>query len=752
MVSDNVISFEQSVDNVRRRVLDARLVPVVAAVRGKLEEILPKLMQDLFEHLDDDLYELADKAASDALQTDYFEALRALRKLRTVIERAFVDGRLRNFDEFWEKRPLESKPKPSSDSFEDSQMELVDDTELEEMLAISSMVSKSDNRFHRDLFALNKRFAAILGGSEIDNAANPIGPKALATGFASALSDWQGKTAIKLLVFKLFDRYVMSFIGGLYDDINDVLVHAGILPKIVQQVRRNPVAPSVQRSRNPQQQEKTTPTDESDGDQAFEGSDVLGLLERLLSVRRGRNGNGQRWSFSDGAAPHLPEVSTNDLLNALSGVQQNALQAAPADLSEVERLQLDLVDLVGRELELGPEGNRTRRLGHADQDMLDIMEMVFDFILGDDNLPEAMKALLGRLQIPLLKVAVLDRNFFANRKHPARVLLNTLARAGVAWTDDGDRSPTSAYGRIETAVTRILSEFRDDPGLFEEVLDEFNQYLDRERRSAEVAEERVGQVKRGQETLELARVRVAELIAAHLKRYQVPGCVIPEAVAQLLNEPWRDVLLLAYLRDGEDSAAWQGASELTDLVLWSVQPKSDQADRQKLLKLIPDLLKRLREGLVNISFDHHRSSVLFKELQACHIAALRGASVAPANPQSLPPEPPKELHKKPSVAAEQDNYQQAAEALQVGQWVEWKRDDDNWVRGKLSWRSEVTGNCIFVSRKGVKLEEMTLAEIAARLRANQARVLQDLEKPLMDRALNAMLEALQRTSPEPQSA
>jgi hypothetical protein len=82
--------------------------------------------------------------------------------------------------------------------------------------------------------------------------------------------------------------------------------------------------------------------------------------------------------------------------------------------------------------------------------------------------------------------------------------------------------------------------------------------------------------------------------------------------------------------------------------------------------------------------------------------------------------------------------------LKVGQWLDWQQDDA-WVRGKLSWRSEVTNNCIFVNRKGMKLAEMSVNEVAALFRASQARVLEDLNTPLMDRALNAMVDALKDT-------
>ena len=101
MVRDNVISFDPGAASGRRRVLDARTHELVAACRTHAVDTLPRLMQELFEHVDDELYQLADKSASDVLQTRYFDAMRELRKLRGQIEQAFITAQMSRFDRFW---------------------------------------------------------------------------------------------------------------------------------------------------------------------------------------------------------------------------------------------------------------------------------------------------------------------------------------------------------------------------------------------------------------------------------------------------------------------------------------------------------------------------------------------------------------------------------------------------------------------------------------------------------------------------
>jgi hypothetical protein len=745
MARDNVVSFDPSLGGGRRRIGDAKVQELVTACRAHLVYTLPRLMQELFEHLDDELYQLADKSASDMLQTRYFDAMRELRKLREPVEQAFQRSQLDAFDAFW----LQSSPSgpQGQGALENAELSLVDDDELEENLAISGMVSKAENRYHRELFALNMRFAQLAGIADLTTRQNPVGPFTLGEGFREAMRQWTGDLGVRLVVFKLFDRYVMGYVGGLYDDINDTLVAAGILPKIVQRVRRNPVAPSVQRARNEASAEggEAYPGLEgmAPGAEEVTQEQVLGMLGQLLAMQRRRQ-TARLYSrllpgWGDSAeVTGLPAVASNELVDALNALQHETAVEAPVSPREIQQLQHEMLLSLGRQLEMGSSEAPTRRLNPVDQDVLDVIGMLFDFILDDGNVPDAMKALIGRLQIPMLKVAVLDRSFFNNKQHPARRLLNTLARAAMGWVDDGDRSAKSLYGRIETAVSRILSDFSDDIGLFAQVFDEFSNFVEREARGAEVAEERVNQITRGQEQLLIARRRVAEV----LNQFRVAQPDMPTAVVNILREGWHDVMLLAFLREGEESTAWQHAYGAVEELIWSVQPKVETADRQRLLKSIPDLLKKLRDGLNNISFDQHRASQLFKDLQACHIAALRGESdnVEFSELDEVVPEGTVPDTGADTVVIDDEFFARAA-ALPVGQWLEWSAEDKR-VRGKLSWRSEVSKKCIFVNRKGMKVAEMSINEVAGLLRSGQAQVLEGVNLPLMDRALDAMVNAL----------
>lgn len=756
MSNNNVISFEHSAEQVQKRARGEAVQHLISGIRARLDQSLPLLFQELFDQVDDEFYALSDRSASDELKTRYFDAMREIRKHRQTIEQRSLEEIYSRLDRFWASSGVGLAEGGKDASAEGMDLSLLENDALEEDLAVTNMAAKAGSRFHQTLYALNTRVAYLAGLDELEESLSPLAPKVFAESFATGLSIWEGETIARLVVYKLFERHVMAYIGGLYDEINDFLVENNVLPKINRRIQRSPVAPSVQRSRSPEEQ---SPGD-GPGDPVFGrvslDDALLHQLAALVVERRGDDGarSGAPWYDRTAASVHLPQVSTRELIGALGSIQQFSLNQAPVDIESLRDMQAELMDSLGQQLDVGSLEKPIKRLGENDRNLLDVMGMLFDFILDDESLPESMKALLGRLQIPLLKVGLQDRRFFNDREHPARQLLNTLARSALAWTDDGDRSRNSTYGQIESAVMRILADFDRNVHVFEEVNAQFNSYLEREQRNAKVAEKRLVQARDGQENLQQAKRKVSEQIEKFLSECLSSDCVMPQVVEDLLQKGWRDVLLLALLREGEESEAWKHAADVARKLVWSVQPKQEPAERQRLLKAIPDLLKNLKEGLNNISFDQHRASVMLKELQACHISALRGAPsgqdsagrVVAATPGVAKP---REEPEQPAVPEpERDEYYEAALNLGIGTWMEWTADDANRLRGKLSWRSDMSGNCVFVDRRGIKVAEMGVDEIASLLRCGNARTLDDMDSPLMDKALNAMMEALRRTAPE----
>jgi hypothetical protein len=721
---------------------------------------------------------MANKSDSNTLQNVYFDSMRELRKQRAGIDRVFNQELLRVYDRFWETGEIEVRQPSLEDLSKNSELSLVDDEELEDSLAVTNMTSKAENRFTRELYAMGQRFAYIIGGGQVDETIAqqpPLSPAVLCAAFQVAMSNVPVELPVKLVVYKLFDRHVMHYIGGLYDEINILLGKVGVMPKLTPKVRRNPVAPALMRGDAGESQltgessylgepSQTAYSAAAPGEPVAGGGvqgEVFAALQQLLGVRRTQ--------YTDGASVHssmmltappgsVPVIDTGELLGALNAIQQSNVVMLPQGQRVTrslnpEEMRARLVS----DLQIAPEGGQvTRALGDADNDTIDVISMLFEFILDDYSLPDAMKALISRLQIPMLKVAIIDKTFFSKKVHPARRLLNTLAQAAVGWNDTGDRANDVLYGKIEAVVKQVLNEFVDDPAIFSDLDDEFSAWWQQEQRGAQIAEQRTNQVTRGKEQLRSAKQKVADELNRRLRKQGK----VPEAVMSLLEDGWKDVLLLNYLRQGADSKEWHESLEMVDRLLWSVQPKSDYAERQQLLRGIPELLRNLRERLNSISFDQHKMARLFKELQNCHIGCLRGGEPNLTQGAGTQPAPVKEISFPDSqlvsadsrlsqefeeAAVSGDEAAELAKELEIGTWLE-MQDGPSKVRVKLSWKSKVTDTYIFVNRKGMKAMELTAAGLAKRFREESVKLVEISETPIIDRALDAMLTALKNTS------
>lgn len=730
---------------------------LVHQCRWIAENNLSPLLTGMFERLDDALFERADQAEAGDRQSDYLLQMRELRRHQPQVERNFRDGILAHYDRFWSGgfRQAQARQTAASDLDEDS-LTLVDEADLEESLAVTNMVSKGENLFYKDLFALGRRFGALLGlaEDELEEKSVPLAPAIICQQFRDAMEALPGGDInARIYIYKIFEREVLAYVGGIYDEINARLVEAGVLPKLPHKLNTNPVAPSVKRARGETVEDAAdkdaaqTVTAEDAGGGAAEAAEVFQGLRELARMKQDATGRPQGPS-------DLPPAEPQRLFHALTEIQREApdLEALEGDPQAIKAYLLE-------QHRIGQGEGAQQSIGQSDEDTIDVISMLFEFILEDRAVPDPMKALIGRLQIPMVKVAILDRRFFSKKTHPARRLLNALAQAAVSWTDDGNRTPDSLYGRVESIVNRVLSEFTQDVAIFDALYEDFTAWQENEAKKAEVSEVRATQTSQGKERLELAKIQVAEEIAARMEGREQ----IPDPVRILLEQGWRDVLRLIYLRSGPEHADWAKALEVVDRLLWSVEPKSGNEDRKALLTAIPKLLKDLREGLEGIAYDQHKMTRLFKELRTAHIACLRNekprnlvtfkprqAAVNQAGDEaggarSAKPEAPAQAETPAQgtpKAPPEDEYTAQAGGMAVGEWLESGAPGSSGTRLKLAWRSAVTDNLVFVDRQGIKRAEMTTGELAERLRTRQARLIPDVHLSLMERALGAMRGAL----------
>jgi hypothetical protein len=706
-----------------------------------------ELVSALLDNVDDALFDLAERAESNAAQTQFFDGMREVRKRRPLLERLFGEQVARNFSELAAGQP---RARRNAALTRTAELALVDDRDLEESLAIASMVSKAEGRLTSPLHALNQRLAVICGGHKIDEASNPLGPASLARAFRIALRELEVDIRVRLIVLKLFERYVLAGLDALYHDINVQLMEAGVLPHLRHVIARSPSEP--EETRRPAT-DAPGGAPSSGGDSADLHAQLMRTLTSLLASRRQARPAEGASEASGGENPAIASLTPAELLGALTLLQGEAASFSAqgpvpqgdsdAAMGMVQRLKEELLAQIKR-----LSGEARAHVSGADEDTIDLVGMLFEYILQDQTIPVPLRLLLARLQIPYVKVAILDRRMFAHASHPARQLLDLLAETAKGWSEESDRDGR-LYDRIRGVVEALLGQFDDDINVFERQLEDFSTFVDSNRKRADLAEQRVAEAARGRERLQEARRRAAREVATRIE-----GHPLPALLQNVLTRPWANYLVLVLLRHGETSQEFHDALAFVDDFIRSAEAPGDEQARTELRDMLPALEKSLRHGLVTVAFQEPDLRQLLDELgefwarqlgeatdpdsgtgEAAEALLPVAAQVDPILEEDLS-ETPLEM----AVSINDVEAVQAVRALKVGSWIEFVDEAGSRERAKLSWISPISGKYLFVNRRGLKVADRSLQQLAAEMRDGRAIALEEV--PLFDRALDAIVERL----------
>lgn len=579
-------------------------------------------MAGMMDRVDDTLFEMADKSENNALQSTYFDAMREIRIKRPAIETVFKQKIIDAF----QVAPRRKRPVAAELNLLDPsalELELVEDDTLETSIATQNMEQKIDANCKQELYALEKRVALLLDHSTDDeDFKNPMGAATIAHAIEEAIARIDSGVKIRLIVLKLFDKHVANDLNNVFGQVNTFLIKNKILPQIRTRVQSQE-GDGITKAR-------ITVSETKDGIQVSSEGNLFETLQQLLGI--GSIAGAAAGVTSLPGIPGVPglaalPVPTVAVVHDLTALQQGNSTAIAAQAGIDPSLLSSGTVNVLRDLKSAAV---VANMDQANQMTFDIVAMLFDYILDDKDIPDKMKALIGRLQIPLVKVAIIDKEFFAKKSHPARRLLNLLAQAALGWVEEqGEQDPL--FRAVNSVVQKILKQFDDDIELFAKLLERFERFLNEQERQARVRADRTAKVIQGRERLQVAKTKAQREITRRTYKRDISTVVL-----DFLSQHWRNLLISAYLEGEEEGEAWTVGIETMSDLIWSVIPKRNARDRQKLNDLLPGLIKRLKQGMERISMDLAERRQFLASLANRHTEVVRVAgpqlnTATPAN-------------------------------------------------------------------------------------------------------------------------
>jgi len=750
--NDNIVNLSAEL---KEKISDGRILPEVFKlfIKG-----LKPAIRDYYDKLDDTLFDMAEKAENNDIQNDYFTAMREVRKKKDLMVRKFSENIQNVFKLFkaTEYNYFGKQKKQANQSTEG--LSLVHENDLDQELAVSNIVGKANTYLHNYIYAFEKRFALLAGGSEIKSHQIPVSPEVIVNSFTETFVHLNISVTVELIMLKLFERSLIKNLATPYQEINDFLIKEGIYPNLKFKISR-------QGSYNNQNSTQINQPTNQEPAELMQNMDPNGpayqqnqqpMNQHGYQVDSNYEAINQAFSQRHAGLPNnvqMPVFDVSVVENAL-----NVLQLEELRNLNVRQQALNPIDIKNELLErlksLDQNGEK-KQIPQQEEDTIDLVGMLFQFLVEDRNLPHRIQALLGKLQIPYLHVALQDRKLFANKENKARKLLDMIAKASVGWTEEGDKKGTF-INKIEEIVQSILETEYTDIN-FSQYIADFQSFTEKNDKRSTILEKRTSAKALGQERILKAKETTAAILKSKMKNH-----LLPKAVTDILLTPWANVLILAHLRHQDEPKQIEHFIKFVDKLIYvSVKTKKQAATNAQISHVI-DLMSK---GLRLVAFDE--ISIKQKSLEIyqllLEINGIKESAEEVEHEYILPQEAfkaedkeaekPEIVHfiankniNNPDVKVEHltDEHYLKAKELKTGEWIEFisASDEDN-IRAKLSWISPISNKLLFVNARGVKVTDKSVDELAHDLRENLAIVLQQV--PIFDRAMQAIAAQMTET-------
>ncbi len=733
---------------------------------------------------DDALFDRAERAGPS--QMAFLDAMRELRRRREDIIGRFRAQLQRSWKALEAGQPL-AVERVFLESAQET-LSLVSEQELESRLAVRNFASVILRECKPVLARLDRRLGWIAGDVTLDADLNPIGPEHIGVAVHQAFVGCDLAPDVRLVVIKLCERDFVPAIARIYAALDQRLVQVGVMPELPAARRTSTTAVPMSEATPEAVQDLAAEGEEDPGAPAW----AARFLNRMAGVSRGLQATQAAPAMSGfgevpsgyGSAPgaqgvllealhHLlqesrrgrdagdapqaravdprqRDLSQREMLSVLSLLQASpsaTLRAAIGDTGESLSQRLK-TEVLSSATQLGVDPSQAR-LAPVDEDAIDLVGMLFDVMLDERDLEGRPRELIGRLVVPFVKVALLDRRMFVQKTHPARRLLNVLAEA-CEGNNGESAAERTLLTKVEEVVDRLIAEFNENLAIFLTLEEEFRAFLEQHRRRIEIAERRAAEIQRGQERLEAARTRMASELDERLADRRVP-----QAIEDFLRQPWAHHVTMTLLREGDEGDGLRESLALADGVLEELaEARRHVVGKPWLQAWRPQLLKVFASVGMNQDAAAGAVDALHDTLQAVAAARPDLEKALPELPQVVLPKPVVDEESTPIQLvggadtldfdhSDADHFR----GLPIGTWLDFIDKDNKVQAGKLSWVSPISSRLLFVNRRGVRFCVASPEELAVMVRMGRLRTHQN--EDAFDSAMQGVIERLEPSAATP---
>lgn len=739
--------------------------------RDQLRKLLKRFLIDLCNHLLD-LSARSKQVTSG--ENAHYEAMNAVKKNGMQM----LDTYIQRIDSHFDALVLGSET--SSEKADPESLGLIDLKEFEDNLAVGRMINIGENLYGIPLECLILRLAE-LSDNDPHKLRLPMHVAQLCRAFQHMIEGQGIPRSTMPDIVDYFGRQVIRNLDEYYGGLNKLLRKHGIRTELEEEIRSKgsllhrpgpvkkardskpppPPPPEEQMLGSQQPKEAAQPKADVERLANQKVTELAGeLLEKLndrfspdslyqsvidaLNFKREADGlmaAGSRSQAMPGQATAVTAGGSGGTLadpgsiaGVLSQMQKNAklrqaVQESPSLREYLAENQGEIAGLSG-----------TSGLSPESLNQLDLVDNMFGSIRSQMDVVADMKPVLGDLQIPLARLALLEPQFFLDREHAARGVMDKLAQL----TSSANFPNKALEGRIERVIKNIVADYETDSAVFETALTEVDKLVSQQERALTRNVERVVRTQEGNEKLKQAQRAVNDVLGSRLAPPSAPSVLV-----NLVNSGWRDLLVLTHIKEGPDSPTWQEHLKTLDLLAgWLGEQREGSLDEDLMMQRgmeaepLIDMIDQEISSALPTNVDHQGVLDQLRDILAGREAIAITEISAPEGEGT--PEPAQVRAKIESLPRLR-RWIRRVEELEKGTWLTYRDKSGKKRRMQLAWISESKDRYIFVNERGQKNADLSAVQLARQLGRGVQPPPPSDKLSLVDRSMFDTLEHVQKS-------
>ncbi len=307
---------------------------------------------------------------------------------------------------------------------------------------------------------------------------------------------------------------------------------------------------------------------------------VIGHLKRLLSSQVA----GFDDTRSNQPSPRLAQAMASVQRAEESGAERTLLADAQGEVYGQTHVDQAMGALRARANTLKQAATTS-----SEKAIIEIVALMFQSILAEERIPAGIRVWFARLQMPVLRVAISEPEFFGSLQHPARRLIDRMGSCVLGF------DVKVSGGVIESEVKRVVQVIEQYPEtgrrVFQLVYDEFDKFL------AKFLSEQGGTARLVSVAQQVEQKETMAIQYTIEMRNMLNDMPVREEIREFLFKIWAEVLAIAAIRNGPQHAETITLKRAAADLVWAASAKPNREDRARVIADLPKLLQLLRLGM-----------------------------------------------------------------------------------------------------------------------------------------------------------